>query len=164
MIGWKRTRPGSRSSAVRRIILPTSWTREHGSRAALRIWRHGGIPSAFSVPVLCDGTAQSNMGMSYSLQMPQRDRGDGRQPDGGAQLPRRLRDPELRQDAAGGRVSALAHLDTLRRLRGEAPVTAVFAPAHVLKGGTIPEDVRADLELLAADCRAAGSRGDRRGP
>ena len=38
------------------------------SRAALRIWRDGGIPFAFSVPVLCDGTAQSNMGMSYSLQ------------------------------------------------------------------------------------------------
>src|SRR5690606_18555127 len=55
-----------------------------------------------------------------------------------------------------GVVSALAHLDTLRRFRGEAPVFAAFAPAHVLKGGTIPEDIRRELELLAADCRAAG--------
>ncbi|MER3485154.1 MAG: dihydroxy-acid dehydratase, partial [Chloroflexota bacterium] len=30
------------------------------ARAALRIWRNGGVPFSFSVPVLCDGTAQSN--------------------------------------------------------------------------------------------------------
>ena len=39
-----------------------------GARAALAIWKQGGIPFWFSVPVLCDGTAQSHMGMSYSLQ------------------------------------------------------------------------------------------------
>ncbi len=38
------------------------------SRAALIIWEEGGVPFYFSTPVLCDGTAQSNMGMSYSLQ------------------------------------------------------------------------------------------------
>src|SRR3954465_11339076 len=38
------------------------------SRAALLIWGEGGVPFYFSTPVMCDGTAQSNMGMSYSLQ------------------------------------------------------------------------------------------------
>ena len=36
--------------------------------AAVRIWRNGGVPFYFSIPVMCDGTAQSNMGMSYSLE------------------------------------------------------------------------------------------------
>src|SRR5215212_498196 len=39
-----------------------------GARAALAIWKHGGLPFWFSVPVLCDGTAKRHMGMSYSLQ------------------------------------------------------------------------------------------------
>src|SRR3989304_3380745 len=37
-------------------------------RAAARIWQKGGVPFAFSIPVVCDGTAQSTRGMSYSLQ------------------------------------------------------------------------------------------------
>ena len=38
------------------------------SHAAIRIWQNGGVPFYFSTPVMCDGTAQSNQGMSYSLQ------------------------------------------------------------------------------------------------
>src|SRR5690606_25060637 len=38
------------------------------SGAAIRIWQNGGVPFYFSTPVMCDGTAQSNQGMSYSLQ------------------------------------------------------------------------------------------------
>ena len=37
-------------------------------RAAVRIWENGGVPFYFAIPVVCDGTAQSTMGMSYSLQ------------------------------------------------------------------------------------------------
>jgi dihydroxy-acid dehydratase len=125
------------------------------ARAALRIWRNGGLPFVFSVPVLCDGTAQSNMGMSYSLQ------------SRNAIAEMVVNQMEAHSYHAAfviqscdkmpmAVVSALAHLDRLRSFRGEAPVTAVFAPAHVLKGGAIPDDVRAELELVAADCRSAG--------
>lgn len=128
---------------------------ETSSYAALQIWRNGGIPFAFSIPVLCDGTAQSNMGMSYSLQSR----------NAIAEMVVNQMEAHSYHSAfviqscdkmPMAVVSALAHLDTLRKLRGESPVTAVFAPAHVLKGGTIPDPVRVELNLLAADCRAAG--------
>src|SRR5215211_9338668 len=128
---------------------------ETAARAALRIWHNGGVPFHFSVPVLCDGTAQSTMGMSYSLQSR----------NAIAEMVVNQMEAHIYHGAfviqscdkmPMAVVSALAHLDTLRRRRGEAPVFAAFAPAHVLKGGTIPPDVRLELELLAADCRAAG--------
>ena len=54
-------------------------------------------------------------------------------------------------------VAALAHLDRVRRLRGEAPVYATFAPAHVLKGGTIPPTWRSEIAAHApAGPRQAG--------
>ncbi len=125
------------------------------ARAALQIWKNGGLPFVFSVPVLCDGTAQSNMGMSYSLQ------------SRNAIAEMVVNQMEAHSYHAAfviqscdkmpmAVVSALAHLDRLRAFRGEAPVTAVFAPAHVLKGGVIPDDVRAELESVAADMRSAG--------
>ncbi|MPN61747.1 hypothetical protein SDC9_209489 [bioreactor metagenome] len=40
---------------------------EHTLRAAARIWQNGGVPFTFGIPVICDGTAQSNIGQSYSL-------------------------------------------------------------------------------------------------
>ncbi len=128
---------------------------ETAAYAALTIWRNGGLPFQFSVPVLCDGTAQSNMGMSYSLQSR----------NAIAEMVVNQMEAHSYHSAfviqscdkmPMAVVSALAHLDTLRKLRGEAPVTAVFAPAHVLKGGVIPDPVRQELNLLAADCRAAG--------
>lgn len=125
------------------------------ARAALAIWNRGGVPFVFSVPVLCDGTAQSTPGMSYSLQSRNA-----------------IAEIVVNQMEAHGYhgafviqscdkmplavVSALAHLDTVRQRRGEAPVFAAFAPAHVLKGGEIPAHVRAELEQLANDAEAAG--------
>ena len=35
---------------------------EHALRAASRIWQNGGVPFTFGIPVICDGTAQSNIG------------------------------------------------------------------------------------------------------
>jgi len=40
---------------------------EHALRAAARVWQNGGVPFTFGIPVICDGTAQSNIGQSYSL-------------------------------------------------------------------------------------------------
>src|SRR3954470_24394767 len=125
------------------------------SRAALLIWGEGGVPFYFSTPVMCDGTAQSNMGMSYSLQ------------SRNAIAEMIVNQMEAHSYHAAfviqscdkmplAAVSALAHLDTLRRFRGEAPVFAAFAPAHVLKGGDIPIEVRMELQILAAECVAAG--------
>ncbi len=36
-------------------------------KAAAAIWNRGGVPFVFGIPVMCDGTAQSNQGMCYSL-------------------------------------------------------------------------------------------------
>src|SRR5215211_8178822 len=125
-----------------------------GARAALAIWKQGGVPFWFSVPVLCDGTAQSNMGMSYSLQSRNAiaemivNQMEAHSYHGAFVIQSCDKMPLAA-------VSALAHLDTLRRRRGEAPVFAAFAPAHVLKGGEIPVEVRGELAQLAADCRAA---------
>jgi hypothetical protein len=53
-------------------------------------------------------------------------------------------------------VAALAHLDRVRRERGEAPLVGTFAPAHVLKGGTIPPAVVTEITALAERATAAG--------
>jgi dihydroxyacid dehydratase/phosphogluconate dehydratase len=128
---------------------------ETSARAALRIWQNGGVPFYFSVPVLCDGTAQSTMGMSYSLQSR----------NAIAEMVVNQMEAHIYHGAFVIQscdkmplavVSALAHLDTLRRRRGEAPVFAAFAPAHVLKGGEIPAEVRIELAQLADECREAG--------
>ena len=126
-----------------------------GVRAMLAIWREGGVPFGFSVPVLCDGTAQSNMGMSYSLQSRNAiaemivNQMEAHSYHGAFVIQSCDKMPLAA-------VSALAHLDTLRQKRGEAPVFAAFAPAHVLKGGEIPADTRADLERLAGELDGAG--------
>src|SRR5262249_56190155 len=53
-------------------------------------------------------------------------------------------------------VAALALLDVTRRARGDAPVFATFAPAHVLKGGTIPDDLRNEIEEIARRAEETG--------
>ncbi len=53
-------------------------------------------------------------------------------------------------------LNALASLDVTRRARDEAPVFATFAPAHVLRGGTIPDDLRAELLEMADRCEVKG--------
>ncbi|RUQ27103.1 dihydroxy-acid dehydratase [Peribacillus cavernae] len=126
------------------------------ARAAIRIWQNGGVPFYFSTPVMCDGTAQSNQGMSYSLQSR----------NAVAQMIVNQLEAHSYHGAFViqgcdkqplGVVSGLAHLDRLRRNRGEAPFFATFAPAHVLEGGSIPEDVVVELEGFARKAEKEGA-------
>ncbi|MFB7638241.1 dihydroxy-acid dehydratase domain-containing protein [Peribacillus butanolivorans] len=125
------------------------------ARAAIRIWQNGGVPFHFSTPVMCDGTAQSNQGMSYSLQSR----------NAVAQMVVNQLEAHSYHGAFViqgcdkqplGVVSALAHVDRVRRNRGEAPFFATFAPAHVLEGGSIPADVIEELEALAKKAESEG--------
>ncbi|RLL43868.1 dihydroxy-acid dehydratase [Oceanobacillus piezotolerans] len=126
------------------------------ARAAIRIWQNGGVPFYFSTPVMCDGTAQSNQGMSYSLQSR----------NAVAQMVVNQIEAHSYHGAFViqgcdkqplGVVSALAHVDRVRRDRGEAPFFATFAPAHVLEGGSIPDDVITELEGLAKKAETEGA-------
>jgi dihydroxyacid dehydratase/phosphogluconate dehydratase len=126
------------------------------SRAAIRIWQNGGVPFYFSTPVMCDGTAQSNQGMSYSLQSR----------NAVAQMVVNQLEAHSYHGAFViqgcdkqplGVVSALAHVDRVRCSRGEAPFFATFAPAHVLEGGSIPDDVITELEELAKKAELEGA-------
>lgn len=118
------------------------------SRAALSIWERGGVPFYFSTPVLCDGTAQNNMGMSYSLQSRNAiaemvvNQMEAHSYHGAFVIQGCDKQPL-------GVLSGLAHLDRVRRYRGEYHVFAAFCPSHVLKGGTIPEDLQKELLDLA---------------
>ena len=125
------------------------------SFAALRIWENGGVPFYFSTPVMCDGTAQSNQGMSYSLQSR----------NAVAQMVVNQLEAHSYHGAFViqgcdkqplGVVSALAHVDRVRQIRGEAPFFATFAPAHVLQGGTIPTDLYEELEEIAEKSQRGG--------
>lgn len=117
-------------------------------KAATRIWQKGGVPFHFSIPVVCDGTAQSTRGMSYSLQSRNAvaemvvNQMEGQGYHGAFVVQGCDKTPMAI-------VSALGLLDRVRQERGEASVFATFAPAHVLKGGTIPPDLRAELEDFA---------------
>lgn len=128
---------------------------ETTARAAIRIWQRGGVPFAFSTPVLCDGTAQSNVGMCYSLESRNAitamivNQMEAQSYHGAFVIQGCDKQPLAA-------VSALAAVDVTRRARGDAPVFATFAPAHVLKGGTIPEDLRNELEAIARKAEAAG--------
>ncbi|MFN0112622.1 MAG: dihydroxy-acid dehydratase [Blastocatellia bacterium] len=121
---------------------------ETTARAAIRIWQNGGVPFTFSTPVLCDGTAQSNVGMCYSLESRNAmttmivNQMEAQSYHGAFVIQGCDKQPMAA-------VAALAALDVTRRARGDAPVFATFAPAHVLKGGTFPDDLRADIEAVA---------------
>jgi dihydroxyacid dehydratase/phosphogluconate dehydratase len=124
-------------------------------KAAYRIWMNGGVPFSFGVPVVCDGTAQSNVGMAYSLQSRNAvtamvvNQMEGQSYHGAFVVQGCDKTPMAI-------VSALAALDVTRRRRGDAPVFATFAPAHVLKGGTIPDDLREELEAVARRAETVG--------
>ncbi len=124
-------------------------------KAATRIWEKGGVPFSFSVPVVCDGTAQSTRGMSYSLQSRNAvsamvvNQMEGQGYHGAFVIQGCDKTPMAI-------VSALALLDRVRQARGEASVFATFAPAHVLKGGTIPADLRGELEDFAHTAEQKG--------
>ncbi|WNF36274.1 dihydroxy-acid dehydratase [Bacillaceae bacterium IKA-2] len=126
------------------------------AHAAIRIWQNGGVPFYFSTPVMCDGTAQSNQGMSYSLQSR----------NAVAQMVVNQIEAHSYHGAFViqgcdkqplGVVSAMAHLDRIRQYRGEAPFFATFAPAHVLQGGTIPEELFKELGEVAASAESQGA-------
>ena len=118
------------------------------SRAAIKIWQEGGVPFYFSTPVLCDGTAQSNMGMTYSLQSRNAiaeivvNQMEAHTYHGAFVIQGCDKQPLAV-------LSGLALLDRIRRHRGEAPVFATFAPSHVLKGGEIPQSLQKELRLVA---------------
>ncbi|MDQ0338295.1 dihydroxyacid dehydratase/phosphogluconate dehydratase [Caldalkalibacillus uzonensis] len=125
------------------------------SRAALKIWLEGGVPFYFSTPVLCDGTAQSNMGMSYSLQSRNAiaevvaNQMEAHSYHGAFVIQGCDKQPL-------GVLSGLAMVDRTRRIRGEAPLFATFAPSHVLKGGEIPADLMSELHEVAERARKMG--------
>jgi dihydroxy-acid dehydratase len=130
---------------------------EHALRAAARIWHNGGVPFTFGIPVICDGTAQSNIGQSYSMAsrnhtaMAVNINFEGHSYHAAYVISGCDKTPT-------GILSGLAAADRARRQpdRGSAPVWAVFVPAHVLKGGRIPPETRRKLHDVQAAARAAG--------
>ena len=130
---------------------------EHMLRAAARIWQNGGVPFTFGIPVICDGTAQNNIGQSYSLASRNHTATavninfEGHSYHAAYVLSGCDKSPS-------GILSGLAAADRARRNpeRGAAPVWATFVPSHVLRGGTIPADTRAKLSALQDRARAAG--------
>jgi dihydroxyacid dehydratase/phosphogluconate dehydratase len=125
------------------------------SRAAIKIWEEGGVPFYFSTPVLCDGTAQSNIGMSYSLQSRNAiaemvvNQMEAHSYHGAFVIQGCDKQPLAV-------LSGLAHLDRVRRLRGEAPVFATFSPSHVLRGGEVPKALQDELHAVAAKATEMG--------
>lgn len=130
---------------------------EHMLRAAARIWQNGGVPFTFGIPVICDGTAQSNIGQSYSLAsrnqsaMAVNINFEGHSYHAAYVLAGCDKTPT-------GILSGLAAADRARRHpeRGTAPVWAVFVPSHVLAGGVIPKDTRAKLQRIQDEARRIG--------
>ena len=130
---------------------------EHALRAAARVWQNGGVPFTFGIPVICDGTAQNNIGQSYSLASRNHTAAavninfEGHSYHAAYVISGCDKTPT-------GILSGLAAADRARRepARGTAPVWAVFVPAHVLKGGSIPKDTRQKLQDIQKAARAAG--------
>ena len=130
---------------------------EHVLRAAVRVWQNGGVPFAFGIPVICDGTAQSNIGQSYSLAsrnhtaMAVNINVEGHDYHAAYVLSGCDKTPT-------GILSGLAAADRARRQpeRGSAPLWAMFVPSHVLKGGSIPAATREKLRAIQDAARRAG--------
>lgn len=129
---------------------------EHALRAAARIWQNGGVPFTFGIPVICDGTAQSNIGQSYSMASRNHTATavninfEGHSYHAAYVISGCDKTPT-------GILSGLAAADRARREpeRESAPVWAIFVPAHVLKGGSIPESTREKLRCIEVAARAA---------
>ena len=130
---------------------------EHMLRAAARVWQNGGVPFTFGIPVICDGTAQSNIGQSYSMAsrnhtaMTVNINFEGHSYHAAYVI-------SGCDKAPTGILSGLAAADRARRepARGTAPVWAIFVPAHVLKGGRIPSAARRKLQDIQEAARTAG--------
>jgi len=131
---------------------------EHALRAAARIWQNGGVPFTFTIPVVCDGTAQSNIGQCYSLvsrnatAMMVNTSFEGHSYHAAYVLSGCDKSPT-------GILSGLAAADRARRQpeRGNAPVWAIFVPAQVMKGGRIPTSTRRKLQDIQQAARRAGN-------
>lgn len=132
----------------------------HVSLAVLRIWQNGGVPFVFGIPVICDGTAQNNIGMSYSLVSRNNTASavnitfEGHSYHAAYVLSSCDKFPSAV-------ICGLAAADVARShpKRGQAPVWAVFIPEHVLKGGAIPEKTRTRLNLVMDKAREQGQAG-----
>ena len=130
---------------------------EHALRAAARVWQNGGVPFTFTIPVVCDGTAQSNIGQCYSLvsrnatAMMVNTSFEGHSYHAAYVLSGCDKSPT-------GILSGLAAADRARRQpeRGNAPVWAIFVPAQVMKGGRIPTNTRRKLQEIQQAARRAG--------
>lgn len=129
----------------------------HISLAVLRIWQNGGVPFVFGIPVICDGTAQNNFGMSYSLVSRNNTASavnitfEGHSYHAAYVLSSCDKFPSAV-------ICGLAATDVARSHKGrkQAPVWAVLVPEHVLKGGTIPEKTRSRLNLLIEKAQEQG--------
>jgi len=122
---------------------------------AAEIWRRGGVPFAFGLPTVCDGTAQSTMGMSYSL-LSRNQAADTVVTQMEAHAYHAAVVVQGCDKTPMAVLCGLLMLDRLRRRRGEAPVASVFAPVHVMRGGTLPADVRRDLHAVAQKALTGG--------
>ncbi|MBT6137354.1 MAG: dihydroxy-acid dehydratase [Rhodospirillaceae bacterium] len=130
---------------------------EHMLRVAARIWQNGGVPFTFGVPVICDGTAQNNIGQSYSLVSRNQTAAtvninfEGHSYHAAYVLSGCDKSPT-------GVLSGLASAARARTApgRGTAPAWAMFAPSHVLRGGTIPPGTRDRLRAIEDKATAAG--------
>ncbi len=129
----------------------------HISLAVLRIWQNGGVPFVFGIPVICDGTAQNNIGQSYSLASRNHTASavnitfEGHSYHAAYVLSSCDKFPAAVICGLAAADVARSHKD-----RGQAPVWAVFVPEHVLKGGTIPEKTRARLNRVVEKARVQG--------
>ena len=129
----------------------------HISLAVLRIWQNGGVPFVFGIPVICDGTAQNNVGMSYSLASRNHTASavnitfEGHSYHAAYVLSSCDKFPSAVMCGLAAADVARSHPQ-----RRQAPVWAVFIPEHVLKGGTIPEKTRTHLQLVMDKARAQG--------
>lgn len=131
----------------------------HISLAVLRIWHNGGVPFVFGIPVICDGTAQSNIGQSYSL-VSRNDTAaatnitfEGHSYHAAYVLSSCDKFPSAVLSGLAATDLARSHKD-----RKQAPVWAIFVPSHVLKGGTIPAETARRLNQLADSATQAGDQ------
>ncbi|MDT8421352.1 MAG: dihydroxy-acid dehydratase [Desulfuromonadales bacterium] len=126
----------------------------HISLAVLRIWENGGVPFVFGIPVICDGTAQNNIGQCYSLASRNNTAAavnitfEGHSYHAAYVLSSCDKFPSAV-------ISGLASADLARshKDRGQAPVWAVFIPSHVLRGGTIGQKTRDRLQRVMDKAR-----------
>ncbi|PLX90508.1 MAG: dihydroxy-acid dehydratase [Desulfuromonas sp.] len=126
----------------------------HISLAVLRIWENGGVPFVFGIPVICDGTAQNNIGQCYSLASRNNTAAavnitfEGHSYHAAYVLSSCDKFPSAVISGLASADQARSHKD-----RGQAPVWAVFIPSHVLRGGTIRQKTRDRLQRVMDKAR-----------